>query len=150
MRFQFVRTVTNLFSYQVSPLFRIPAETRHKPHISILRAWTIPLSCCTIKRLYGANMAIVDHVAIYSSYRKSKGGNPQLLMKALLPDTAIKLPRWAFTLNGESSLSTSREFATENEDYWGFDSNVEGNITQDFKLTAHFAKKLSYRCGGHS
>lgn len=38
---------------------------------------------------------------------------------------------------------TENEFATENEDWWGFDINVEGNIVKDYKLTAHFAKKLS-------
>lgn len=35
------------------------------------------------------------------------------------------------------------EFAEEGVDYRGFDINVEGNLTQDFKLTASFAKKLS-------
>lgn len=34
-------------------------------------------------------------------------------------------------------------FAEENTDYWGFDIDVEGNMTRDYKLTAHFAKKLS-------
>ena len=37
------------------------------------------------------------------------------------------------------------EFATENEDFWGFDMNVEGNIVKDYRLTANFAKKLSMR-----
>lgn len=37
------------------------------------------------------------------------------------------------------------EFAEENVDYWGFDIDVEGNKTVDYKLTAHFAKKLSTR-----
>lgn len=45
--------------------------------------------------------------------------------------------RWAKT------NITDNQFATENEDYWGFDINVEGNNTRDFRLTAHFAKKLS-------
>lgn len=36
-------------------------------------------------------------------------------------------------------------FATENEDYWRFDIDVEGNKTFDYKITAHFAKKLSVR-----
>lgn len=40
------------------------------------------------------------------------------------------------------------EFAEENVDYWGFDINVEGNVTQDYKLTAHFAKKLSMKGNG--
>lgn len=35
------------------------------------------------------------------------------------------------------------EFAEEGVDYRGFDINVEGNLTQDFRLTASFAKKLS-------
>lgn len=47
---------------------------------------------------------------------------------------------------------TENEFATENEDYWVFVINEEnplgGRPTQDFKLTAHFAKKLS--CKGNS
>lgn len=34
-------------------------------------------------------------------------------------------------------------FAEENTDYWGFDIDVEGNMTRDYKLTARFAKKLS-------
>lgn len=40
------------------------------------------------------------------------------------------------------------EFAEENVDYWGVDINVEGNVTQDYKLTAHFAKKLSVKGNG--
>lgn len=43
---------------------------------------------------------------------------------------------------------TENEFATENEDWWGFDINVEGNIVKDYKLTAHFAKKLSVKGNG--
>lgn len=50
--------------------------------------------------------------------------------------------RWA------KSNIVDNEFATENEDYWGFDINVEGNKTQDYKLTAHFAKKLSMKGNG--
>ena len=42
---------------------------------------------------------------------------------------------------------TGNEFAEENTDYWVFDSDVEnsqgGRPTQDYKLTARFAKKLS-------
>lgn len=34
-------------------------------------------------------------------------------------------------------------FAEEGVDYWRFDITVEGNITQDYRLTAAFAKKLS-------
>ena len=52
--------------------------------------------------------------------------------------------RWA------KSNITDNEFATENEDYWRFDINVEtptGGIVKrdDYKLTAHFAKKLSVK-----
>lgn len=47
--------------------------------------------------------------------------------------------RWA------KSNIIDNQFATENEDYWGFDIYVEGNLTQDYKLTAHFAKKLSVK-----
>lgn len=50
--------------------------------------------------------------------------------------------RWA------KSNIVDNEFATESEDYWGFDINVEGNKTQDYKLTAHFAKKLSMKGNG--
>ncbi len=34
-------------------------------------------------------------------------------------------------------------FAMENEDYKGFDIEVEGNMTKDYKLSATFAKKLA-------
>jgi anti-repressor protein len=41
------------------------------------------------------------------------------------------------------------EFATENEDYWAFVLNDERNFnpnpTTDYRLTSHFAKKLSVR-----
>lgn len=50
--------------------------------------------------------------------------------------------RWAKT------NITENEFATENEDYWGFDIDVEGNKTTDYRLTAHFAKKLSLKGNG--
>lgn len=40
---------------------------------------------------------------------------------------------------------TENEFATENEDWWGFDINVEGNVVKDYKLTAHFAKSRAYQ-----
>lgn len=40
------------------------------------------------------------------------------------------------------------DFAAENEDYWRFDINVEGNRTVDYRLTAHFAKKLSMKGNG--
>lgn len=47
--------------------------------------------------------------------------------------------RWAKTNIVEN------QFATEGEDYWGFDIYVEGNVTQDYRLTSHFAKKLSVK-----
>lgn len=43
---------------------------------------------------------------------------------------------------------TDNEFATENEDWWGFDIDVEGNMVKDYRLTAHFAKKLSLKGNG--
>lgn len=45
---------------------------------------------------------------------------------------------------------TENEFAEENVDYWAFFINEEcgGQATQDFKLTAHFAKKLSCKGNG--
>ena len=45
--------------------------------------------------------------------------------------------RWAKTNILENA------FAEEGKDYWGFDINVEGNLTRDYKLAADFAKKLS-------
>ena len=50
--------------------------------------------------------------------------------------------RWARTNIVEN------DFAAENEDYWRFDINVEGNKTVDYRLTAHFAKKLSMKGNG--
>ena len=47
--------------------------------------------------------------------------------------------RWAKT------NITDSELATENEGWWGFDIDVEGNIVKDYRLTAHFAKKLSVK-----
>lgn len=47
---------------------------------------------------------------------------------------------------------TENEFATENEDYWAFVLNDERNFnpnpTTDYRLTAHFAKKLSLKGNG--
>jgi len=47
---------------------------------------------------------------------------------------------------------TDNEFAEENVDYWAFfldeERNFNPNPTQDFKLTAHFAKKLSCKGNG--
>lgn len=44
------------------------------------------------------------------------------------------------------------EFATENEDYWVFvpkdENHFGGRPTTDYKLTAHFAKKLSVKGNG--
>lgn len=67
--------------------------------------------------------------------------------------TARKLYAFLELANGQFSRwaktnITENEFAEENVDYWGFDINVEGNITRDFKLTAHFAKKLSCKGNG--
>lgn len=45
--------------------------------------------------------------------------------------------RWSKTNIVENS------FAEEEVDYWGFDIDVEGNKTKDYKLTASFAKKLA-------
>ena len=50
--------------------------------------------------------------------------------------------RWAKT------NITENEFAEEGVDYKGFDINVEGNLTRDYTLTAHFAKKLSMKGSG--
>lgn len=54
----------------------------------------------------------------------------------------LELSKGQFSRWAKTNI-TENQFATEQEDYWGFDINVEGNITQDFKLTASFAKKLS-------
>ena len=54
----------------------------------------------------------------------------------------LELSKGQFSRWAKTNI-TENQFATEREDYWGFDINVEGNITQDFKLTASFAKKLS-------
>lgn len=45
---------------------------------------------------------------------------------------------------------TENEFAEENVDYWAFFINEEwgGQATTDYKLTAHFAKKLSMKGNG--
>lgn len=45
---------------------------------------------------------------------------------------------------------TENEFAEENADYWAFVINEEwgGQATTDYKLTAHFAKKLSMKGNG--
>lgn len=42
---------------------------------------------------------------------------------------------------------TGNEFAEENVDYWAFVINDEwgGQATKDYRLTAHFAKKLSVK-----
>ncbi len=45
--------------------------------------------------------------------------------------------RWAKTNILEN------QFATNGEDYQGFDTNVEGNKVMDYKLSASFAKKLA-------
>lgn len=45
---------------------------------------------------------------------------------------------------------TENEFADENVDYWAFVINEEwgGQATTDYKITAHFAKKLSMKGNG--
>ena len=45
---------------------------------------------------------------------------------------------------------TENDFAEENVDYWAFFLNEEwgGQATTDYKLTAHFAKKLSCKGNG--
>ena len=48
-------------------------------------------------------------------------------------------------LHLDSFRGGRNDFASENEDYWGFDIDVEGNRTVDYRLTAHFAKKLSVK-----
>jgi anti-repressor protein len=59
----------------------------------------------------------------------------------------LELAQGQFSRWAKSNI-VDNEFATENEDYWGFDINVEGNKTQDYKLTSHFAKKLSMKGNG--
>jgi len=48
--------------------------------------------------------------------------------------------RWAKTNILENT------FAENGVDFEGFDINVEGNVTKDYKLTASFAKKLAMSC----
>lgn len=48
--------------------------------------------------------------------------------------------RWAKTNILENA------FAENGIDFEGFDINVEGNLTKDYKLTASFAKKLAMSC----
>lgn len=59
----------------------------------------------------------------------------------------LELAQGQFSRWAKSNI-VDNEFATENEDFWRFDINVEGNKTQDYKLTAHFAKKLSMKGNG--
>ena len=64
--------------------------------------------------------------------------------------TARKLYEFLGLAPGQFSRWVKRniidnDFASENEDYWGFDIDVEGNRTVDYRLTAHFAKKLSVK-----
>ena len=69
--------------------------------------------------------------------------------------TARKLYEW-LELNPSNyarwckSNITENEFAEENVDYWAFFLNEEwgGQSTVDYKLTAHFAKKLSCKGNG--
>lgn len=59
----------------------------------------------------------------------------------------LELAQGQFSRWAKSNIFDN-EFAEENIDYWGFDINVEGNTTQDYRLTAHFAKKLSTKGNG--
>jgi anti-repressor protein len=66
---------------------------------------------------------------------------------AFLELTQGQFSRWA------KSNIVDNEFAVENEEFWRFDINVEtptGGIVKrdDYKLTAHFAKKLSMKGNG--
>lgn len=54
----------------------------------------------------------------------------------------LELAKGQFSRWAKSNIADN-EFAAENEDYWRFDIDVEGNKTVDYKLTAQFAKKLS-------
>lgn len=54
----------------------------------------------------------------------------------------LELAKGQFSRWSKTNI-TENPFAEENVDYWRFDINVEGNIVQDFKLSAKFAKKLS-------
>ena len=64
----------------------------------------------------------------------------------------LELAQGQFSRWAKSNI-IENEFATENEDYWRFDIDVEtptGGIVKrdDYKLTAHFAKKLSMKGNG--
>jgi len=66
--------------------------------------------------------------------------------------TFLELAQGQFSRWVKSNI-VDNEFATENEDYWRFDIDVEtptGGIVKrdDYKLTAHFAKKLSMKGNG--
>lgn len=64
----------------------------------------------------------------------------------------LELAQGQFSRWAKSNI-VDNEFATENEDYWRFDIDVEtptGGVVKrdDYKLTAHFAKKLSMKGNG--
>lgn len=64
----------------------------------------------------------------------------------------LELAQGQFSRWAKSNI-VENEFATENEDYWRFDIDVEtptGGVVKrdDYKLTAHFAKKLSMKGNG--
>lgn len=59
----------------------------------------------------------------------------------------LELAKGQFSRWAKSNIADN-EFAAENEDYWRFDIDVEGNKTVDYKLTAQFAKKLSMKGNG--
>ena len=64
----------------------------------------------------------------------------------------LELAQGQFSRWAKSNI-VDNEFAIENEDYWRFDIDVEtptGGIVKrdDYKLTAHFSKKLSMKGNG--
>ena len=64
----------------------------------------------------------------------------------------LELAQGQFSRWAKSNI-VDNEFAIENEDYWRFDIDVEtptGGIVKrdDYKITAHFAKKLSMKGNG--
>lgn len=54
----------------------------------------------------------------------------------------LELAKGQFSRWSKANI-VENSFAEEEVDYWGFDIDVEGNKTKDYKLTASFAKKLA-------
>lgn len=54
----------------------------------------------------------------------------------------LELAKGQFSRWSKTNI-VDNSFAEEEVDYWGFDIDVEGNKTKDYKLTASFAKKLA-------